>query len=207
MPGWAVFGNSLALSGYILGTLDWFPERPLPPVSGTGPEPYTEYNTSTIQSRKFSAGGTDCDFAISQLETYGPSYYRPETLLNVASLTTGSNDYVHGSTVAACFANILDFVATAQAMGYLVIVNTVPSAQRFDTTAGNTWRDDLNTEIRNGAATYNYLVADVASDPDIGCRTCYLNPTYFVDDIHFTAAGNLILGSYTYALLSALGFS
>jgi hypothetical protein len=189
----------LQLSGFIIGALGHFPETP--PDTSNDPV----YNTATIQVLKRAVGGTNCAAALSAYASLVAPFWRAEAT-SVASLGCGTNDYTNGRTTVATYADILSFVAAAKATGFTVIVNTLPSAQRFADSTGNTWRVDLNGRIAGGAVANGYLVADEASDPNIGCQTCYLDATYFTDGTHMTTAGWAIKGNYTYLLLQSLGF-
>jgi hypothetical protein len=193
-------GDSLQLSGFIIGTLGHFPETP--PDTSNDPR----YNTATIDVLKSAVGGTTCAQALAAYASTVAPFYDGRRKANVASLGCGTNDYTGGRTTTATYADIVSFVAAAKATGYTVVVNTLPSAQRFDTVPGDAWRTDLNSKITGGAVTNGYLVADEASDPDIGCKTCYLNATYFTDGTHMTTAGWNIKGGYTYTILVSLGF-
>ena len=202
-----MFGNSLADGEYVVDVLASFPARPLPSPADSPPNVYWEYNTSAMNSVKYSQSGTAVTEMLAQLNLYGPGWYRPETSLNVTSIGGGTNDYIQGKSVAVVYAQLLEFVATSHVMGYQhVIIETVPSATQFNPAPGNTWRNDLNAAITGGAVANNYTVSDIASDPIIGCQTCYQNTTYFADGVHFTSAGKLIKAQYMYNALYALGF-
>jgi hypothetical protein len=174
-----------------------------PVVPGAG-----VYNSPYIEAYIEAVGGTACSDALALYPTNVARRYRPEAgARNVASLGCGTNDYIHGKTEAATYADILAYVVAAKATGFTVIVNTVPSAAQFGPAAGNTWRNNLNALITGGAAGNGYLVADEAADANIGCQTCYLNTTYFTDQVHMTTAGYAIKGGITAAVLSSLGFN
>lgn len=185
----------------MFGTLGYFIG---PIVTPGGDAFFTPY----IQAYNRAVGGTDASDALAAYPITMAPLYRPEAgLQNVISLGVGTNDYIHGKTEAAVYADILAFVVDAQTTGYTVIVNTVPSAIQFGPAPGNTWRNNLNALITGGAAGNGYLVADEAANADIGAQFSYTNLTYFqADGVHMTTAGYNVKGGITAAILTSLGF-
>jgi lysophospholipase L1-like esterase len=179
--------------------------------SGTPPatnnDPYYYNSPLSIQTYKAAVGGTGSADLASRIAAI-TAWYRPEAgARNVVSIGVGTNDYTQGRSEADTYTNVVAHVAALKAVGFTVIVSTVPSAARFDTTQGDTWRTNYNALVTGGAVTYGYSVADEAANGTIGCRACYADATYFSDGTHFTSAGDAIKGSITAAILMSMGFN
>lgn len=165
-----------------------------------------------------SVGGMRCDQRSLYAPTDVDAHFSTTQKYNVVSLNCGINDYKQGtSDPNITFGKIVSYVRDRKSAGWnYVIVLTVEDDQAVnlgDQTAWQTYRHSLNTLIRNGAATYGYVVMDIASDPTMGCDGCALNCTYFLcpggadSNEHPTVAGNAIFATYLQAVLSSLGFN
>lgn len=194
---WVASGDSHELSAFIIETLRLF--------GGTVPDTSNDplYNTETIDAAKFAEGGTDCSDAVAKYPTFVAPFYNSNRQANVASIGCGHNDYIHGKTAAASYADILSFVSAAKTTGFTVVVGTVASSFFVS----DVWRADLNTLIRDGAAANDYIVRDSGSDASLGCSGCYSNLTYFdADQTHLNLTGQVVKAGYMYDILFALGF-
>jgi len=110
---------------------------------------------------------------------------------NVAILNGGYNDYYNSQTVAQIKADIHTWLCTRKNVGFKVVVVTPTSGPNFNgvsppgTSASQgqadrqAIRDDLVTPRTctdvNGAWAFNVpdAVADLFSDTEVGCQTCY----------------------------------
>lgn len=195
-------GDSLSLSGFMLGTMQNFGP------AETFFDPW--YYASNVTAYKGGVGGTKCSDTLAAFPTTYAAIagLKPAPPLTAFSITCGQNDYVGGRTEAAAYADILSLVTLAQAKGMSVIVDTIMDSIVTDTGAGATWRNNLNTLIRNGAAGAGYVVADAGADATLGCTGCYLNATYFnADGIHLVTPGWAIKGGLDAARLTGFGFN
>lgn len=121
----------------------------------------------------------------------------------VCTLMIGTNDPNIGNTTAMAYANILSWVSTVKAAGCTVIVSTNISEMGRDT-----FLQTLGALIRGGAVANGYSVADVQSDPNMGCVGCWMNAMYFrADGVHPTQLGYQTIAPYFTAAMKAAGFN
>ncbi len=144
--------------------------------------------------------GLTCQQMSDRYTTSIAPLYDSHRTRNVASIMCGANN--NGSDLDSYNA-ILTWVASAKATGFNVVVFTMLSRVSLDS-----FKNALNTRIRNGAVANGYTVADSGSDPNMGCDGCYANLTYFqADQVHPTLAGQVIVANpYAEAALATLGF-
>lgn len=118
----------------------------------------------------------------------------------------GSNDIAGADSAATIYASIKAYCQARKAIGWKVVVLTI--LPRLGNTGYNTKRLAVNTLlladfpsttqhslIYTGASYADYLV-DVGSDQAIGEFGDELNPAYYSDGIHLTAAGMAIVADY-----------
>lgn len=122
---------------------------------------------------------------INRASTGVDLFYVPG-LTNICFIEGGLHDFADYSlTAAQVYAQITTYVAARQAMGWLVVVCTLPSwISGFDSQ-----RLSLNTLIRSNTAGANG-VCDWAGNANIGATNAYTNSTYFLSDGHMTQLSN-----------------
>ena len=122
-------------------------------------------------------------------------------LVNICFLEGGLHDLLdYSQTAAQVYANIETWVTARQAMGWKVVVCTLPSwisgvdAQRLA----------LNTLITGNAADADGI-CDWAGNANIGATNAYQNSTYFLSDGHLTQLSNTtIIAPLVVASIQAL---
>jgi hypothetical protein len=140
-----------------------------------------------------SVGSTFTDRYISEVK----SLYSAQNRCNILLIWSGTNDWWRGTpggppiSVATEQGFIDRLVSAATGDGWTVFVtnmidrgtnNSENAAQLADMTAS------INSKAVTNPA-WGYLLADLASDPSIGCAGCNRDRTHFGDYIHLTAAG------------------
>lgn len=201
MDGWATTGDSLELSGFVLGVLASYAGSP-----SVLTDPW--YFSTFVTTYKAAAGATDCVDTLGQFTTYVLPTKSTNYKHNVVSIGCGHNDFLHGTSAASSYSSILATVVAAKAAGFTVIVGTVMDAIDLNSGAGATYRSALNASITGGAVANGYSVADVSADANLGCNNCYLDGTYFLPDgVHLTTTGWAKKATYTAPILTALGFN
>lgn len=120
---------------------------------------------------------------------------------NVVFTGGGTNDISQSVPAATIYATIVAYSQAVQAAGAVHVQETV--LPRGTVAAQETARQTLNDLIRNGAATYGYVVSDAGGDPIIGVDGAQNDTTYFQSDkTHTTLAGDQIRASYAVAALA-----
>jgi hypothetical protein len=157
----------------------------------------------------FGVGGAGCATLNSAASAPGgmdsllPSY----TGLEFMSIECGSNEIgLGGGTAAGTFSDFLGDLQARQAAGWTnIIVFTMIDRMGVNESI----RAAYNALLIGGASTYGYTVADVGSDPNLGCNGCWSNTTYFqaIDGVHPTAAGQAVYATYLQVKLGLLGFT
>lgn len=187
---------------------------------------YSYPGTPAITADAQAVGGTDCAQAYTGYTSgvdLNPPGFAAKTFrdsrrkYDLLTIQCGVNGFVHGRTAAQEYASIVSLVQAAQADGFTVFVATITDSCLIYQSAGAeaTFRDALNTAIRNGAAMYGYTVVDYAADPDIGSAGSSLNATYYqldvgacspIGGVHLTATGVAIQASLMEAAMTGIGF-
>lgn len=116
--------------------------------------------------------------------------YNASARTNKFFLLCGTNDINTGASAATTMGHIATLVNRARADGYShVIVMTVPERSgNYDAE-----RYALNALIISNASTHNYVVVDLASEPEFDANGDELNTTYYYDQVHLTTAGHTIV--------------
>lgn len=120
-------------------------------------------------------------------------------------LMIGTNDIRANSRSAAyVYANIQTICSTVKGYGFNnVVVSTILP---WEAGTSEAVRLALNTLIRNGGSC-TYTVADTGSDPTMGQVASPMNTTYYFDQLHPTAVGDVLIATtYFRSALQGLGF-
>jgi lysophospholipase L1-like esterase len=165
--------------------------------------------TGTYDYYNVAVGGATClerDIAASAAGGADKILGAHQTIGATISIECGLNDLYQGATPATAMSRILTYVANRKAAGWrnvIVFTNTDAS------TVNETDRATLNASIVSNAGANGYTVADVGSDPSLGCSGCDTNATYFQSDhVHPTATGqSLIATGYLEPIFTTLGIN
>ena len=188
------------------------------------------FDGNSIMDGLWSSGASQASlFEVSTNYAYNVvseaiGYYDTETLNANAPLVIdayASNSYttqivalweIHnsianrGDTAAQVETALTDYASGRRAAGYKVVLATcLDSSAIGNGGSEDVIRNTVNTWLRANWASIADGLADVASDPTIGCEGCYTNGTYFYSDgIHLTAAGEAIAAPYFQTAIEAL---
>lgn len=128
------------------------------------------------------------------------SYYDPKRSKNVLSIFIGANDLSGVTSVASFFADLKAYCLARKAVGWKIILGTLLP----NTNSGfNTKRNAANVLINADPSFYDVL-ADFASDATMGTDAAASDTGLYVDGVHPTAAGHVILGAIEEAAILSL---
>lgn len=125
----------------------------------------------------------------------------------ILSFQGGINDFVlDAPTVVQLEGRVTDLLTLAFAAGVQHIIISTATSNGF---MGSVYRSTYNawlvsqagkvcglSSCSSGAGDSRIVIADAASDANIGCDNCWTNTTYFINDPHMTAVGYSIWGGY-----------
>jgi|HubBroStandDraft_4_1064222.scaffolds.fasta_scaffold07531_3 lysophospholipase L1-like esterase len=124
--------------------------------------------------------------------------------VKIYSLMIGTNDFGSGFTATQTYANIQSICSTVTGTNgvKMILLTLLPATGNA---SFETYRQAVNTLERAGGSC-TYTLADVGNDATIGQPGDQTNATYFQsDEIHPTAAGDVIVASYMKTALLSLG--
>jgi len=174
------FGDSMTL-GYFTADSTRYPPSDYITIPAWNGLSYTKVNLGQGQLRS--------DQLDSTKGSYLYQYYGNRAGKHIAVVWIGINDLYAGYTAGQIYSTTAAFCNKLQAMGYKVIICTLPSNQVY-----NAGRNSYNRMIRAGFHNFADVVADLASDSRIGDDNDYLNSTYFwTDGLHLRAAGSQVV--------------
>jgi lysophospholipase L1-like esterase len=117
--------------------------------------------------------------------------FRPRAALNIVILWIGYNDISLGVTPAVVEANIAQYCRERHAVGWRVLIATLPSASGEEAD-----RKALNALLLDNWQEYADGIVDLAANATIGAHNACANGTYFMPDgVHMIDAGYAIAKS------------
>ncbi len=106
----------------------------------------------------------------------------------------GTNDLYAGADADATIAQYRAWSTARRAAGWHVIVFTVLPRSNDETPATfEQQRQSMNAQIRETWPEFADALVDIAADPRIGDPGDELDPTFYADRLHLTAAGYAIV--------------
>ena len=116
-------------------------------------------------------------------------------------LMIGTNDIANHCTASQLIGDIMGYVATAQADGFTVVLSTItPRADIWNYSAEESYRNTVNTAIRNGTIPASLVIDNAAMLPNFNDMT-----VYNTDRIHPTTQGQQLLARYLNNVMTANG--
>ena len=141
-------------------------------------------NGCTFEEHNISTGGYEICEADSLYAKALLNYYHPRGV-NVMVVWLGINDFIQGRTAGETFACLEGFCVKYKALGYRVIVATLPSSNGRDAL-----RNEYNRLIRLNWTRFADRLADIGAEAHIGVDGSYADNTLFCDGLHLTILGN-----------------
>ena len=129
-----------------------------------------------------------------------PASYSAMTSSDVYNLFIGTNDVLNSVATATSWANIQSLINNVKGLGVTkIVVGTLMDCSTY--TAGqDTLRDDLNTLIRDNAASMGYVVADFMANVNLATHS----GTYYDDTVHPNNAGAAIMATIAATAIDTL---
>lgn len=159
--------------------------------------------TPLLQGRNFASSGARLVDVLVPRQAEALAYVASTAAAGkrpIVHILIGTNDISASLTtnalVDAYMVNLKSYWAAYKSAGATLIVGTIGGAQGDP---NRTQRDYLNGLIRAASAFYDGL-ADYAADSNLN----NWNVTYMADNVHMSAAGNNLMASILYPVLSPL---
>jgi lysophospholipase L1-like esterase len=129
-----------------------------------------------------------------------PTSYSAMTSSDVYVLFIGTNDVLASTATATSWANIQSLINNVKGLGVTkIVVGTLMDCSTY-TGAQDTLRDDLNTLIKDNAASMGYVVADFGANVNLATHSA----TYYDDTVHPNNAGAAIMATIATAAIDTL---
>lgn len=144
--------------------------------------------------RETGCGGETMATMNTQAATQVDPYYLASRSKNVAVLWAGTNDLALNESLSAAdlFALSETWVTGRQAVGFKTVIGTLLPKSYAGTPANyESRRLAYNALLRSSSSAD--AIADMAANTTIGDAGDETNTTYYVDLLHLTAAGNVIV--------------
>jgi lysophospholipase L1-like esterase len=134
--------------------------------------------------------------------------YEPEMPgKNICIFWEGTNDISQGKTDTQAYNNIKSYCQARKAIGWKVIIGTLPPRTYLGAANQEAYRLSVNTIILENALSEGWAdaIADIASDEVMGNIDTTYDRDYYYDRLHMTPAGhNLVMPYFRDALLEVL---
>lgn len=149
-------------------------------------------NGCAIADSNISVGGREIRTADSLYGSFLANNYHPRAI-NIMVVWLGIND-LKTRTAGAAFASLESFCVKYKALGYRIVVATLPSSN-----VGDALRNEYNRLIRLNYTRFADRIADIGAESHIGVDGSYSDTDLFCDGLHLTILGN----DYAAAVLQA----
>ncbi len=164
-------------------------------------EPAMRVNNAGQANATAVDADTTADSSADTLVTAGGNYYGCDDL--IAVMWAGTNDIHFGADDTDTYANIVAMCENRQTSGWTstnrarVAVCTIIARSSFDATK-ETYRQSVNTSIRNNYAGFADVLVDLADDARLSDAE---DATYFSDGVHLTNTGYGVVADLVYAAI------